>query len=76
MVSRFGFEERQLVELTDAMSDDAVPLAELLGLASNFFVEATADDLALAVSQARALDQWSCGVDLFGTNRDIPVRLV
>jgi hemerythrin-like domain-containing protein len=32
MTSHFGFEERQLVELMDAMTDHAVPLAELLGI--------------------------------------------
>lgn len=31
MTSRLGFEERQLVELTDAMSDRSGPLAPLLG---------------------------------------------
>lgn len=34
MISHFGFEERQLVELMDAMSDKAVPLAQLLDIES------------------------------------------
>ncbi len=32
MTSHFGFEERQLIELLDAMGDDTVPLAQLLGI--------------------------------------------
>jgi hypothetical protein len=32
MTSRFGFEERQLVELMDSMSENAVPLAQILGI--------------------------------------------
>jgi hypothetical protein len=32
MTSHFGFEERQLVQLMDAMSDNVVPLVELLGI--------------------------------------------
>lgn len=49
-------------------------------LASNFDVEATANDLALAVRRAGALDEpivvEFVGSELFGPNRDIPVRLV
>ena len=49
-------------------------------LASNFDVEVTAYDLALAVRRAGALDEpivvQFVGSELFGPNRDVPVRLV
>jgi len=50
MTSDFGFEERQLVELMDTMSDEAVPLAHPLQPAS---ASACLDNIADGVAVHR-----------------------